>query len=141
MSKKLRNWGVEKPQNVIPKTVKPHAKKNRRRWCKGKEGVEHQPHIVPDRPWCKPCHWGTSFYRGYHISWRCRHRLRCQVCEKVLLDVVAVEDCPDLRPKPQGPLPCDHCAHPDVSHESVRGPWNHACTLCDCRGFWWAEKP
>lgn len=46
----LRSWWSERTVvPPIPETPRPHAgKKDTRRWCKGKVGVEHQKEWKPD---------------------------------------------------------------------------------------------
>lgn len=141
MSKKLRNWGEEKPQYVEPPEVpRPRAKKDRRRWCRGREGIEHIPALTCDRQWGNgPCSWGLSYYQGLHLAWRCQHRRRCTVCHKVLDYTIKTEECPSLRPKPVSPYSCSRCGHLQDKHPQAWG-WGHPCTQCGCRSFWWEEK-
>jgi hypothetical protein len=75
----------------------PHrAKKNRRRWCRGKPGNDHAPHVVFKPYGSFTCKWVTiirgSWQPGY---WTCYHREECQLCGKVLNDRVT---CPDRPP-------------------------------------------
>jgi hypothetical protein len=68
--------------------------KDRRRWCKGKPGVEHQLAVrlsaetrpLPGRPRC---------YRGewWPEHWHCGHQRFCTVCGKVLQRGIEAE-CP-----------------------------------------------
>lgn len=76
------------------------AKKDRRRWCRGKKGVEHVTEIVMYTPsWWdqyheeeRSCFW----WRGAHI-WRCYHQEICTNCGKILQHTLG-DDCPD-KPK------------------------------------------
>lgn len=62
-------------------TKRGNRKKDRKRWCRGKPGREHQ--WVPAQKWGKDClvtaYWPNG--RGYSVTktW-CREILRCQVC-------------------------------------------------------------
>lgn len=142
MSKKLRNWGVEKPQNTEPKKVSSPAKKNTRRWCRGKEGVEHVPALFLDAQWGlgKPCRWMLSYYSDERFKWRCNHRRRCTVCGKVLQESLKGTECPDLRPGPTKPLTCVRCPHRESDHNAPYRWWNSACSQCTCRSFYWEEQ-
>jgi hypothetical protein len=73
------------------------GRKNTRRWCRGKVGVEHNPAVViPPNVYRQECrsypHWRT----GDPERWWCGHKLVCLVCGKVLKWAVL---CPE---KPEG---------------------------------------
>jgi hypothetical protein len=83
------------------------GKKDRKRWCRGKAGVEHQYSAVVLRSWW-PCAdraaWligelerGAEGERRRHW-WAtvCAHTLACSVCGKHGGDGVEIVDCPDL---------------------------------------------
>jgi hypothetical protein len=72
-------------------------RKNTRRWCKGKVGVEHVPAIV-FRPWygrtCQAAQgWQLSLFKS---EWMCEHREICQNCDKILREPwkLRKQDCP-----------------------------------------------
>lgn len=78
---------------------KGHARKDRKRWCKGKPGVEHVPEVVipPNamRPECRE--YGMRTRDGEPERWwACGHVLACANCGKVLKFTVR---CPK---KPRG---------------------------------------
>jgi hypothetical protein len=68
-----------------------HPRKNRKRWCKGKVGVEHRPVIERDPFWDK---YGACQPRGWWSG--CYHWERCTVCGKVLRRFLGA-DCPDRK--------------------------------------------
>jgi len=72
---------------------KPRAKKNRKRWCKGKEGREHIPTIEFSPMWMslgRKCHRDSHWYG-------CYHQRVCKTCGKVLEWSIPVSECPDLK--------------------------------------------
>lgn len=81
------------------------AKKDTRRWCKGKVGREHQTELRMQR-------WATALRREVHCGyapdffsdsdgWHCYHEKYCTVCGKVFwYDSV---ECPE---KPKGGNEC-----------------------------------
>lgn len=92
-----------------PDTPKYGKKKNTRRWCKGKVGVEHQAEIVldertvtwrtnnGDRPPCYRPDWATKTRMGQRSkfwSWMCSHIEVCTVCGKILEHVLD-DRCPN----------------------------------------------
>lgn len=75
------------------------AKKNTKRWCRGKVGVEHTPEVVLNR-WgyrpercCAAPDWMTQLWRS---PWRCFHQRRCTTCGKILDYFLDWKDCPEL---------------------------------------------
>lgn len=101
------DWGTEPPRSaelaaaVAEPSVRPHARKDTRRWCKGKPGREHALEIV-FRPWygrtchaLDPGHW-LNFSGG---DWHCEHREACSQCGKILREgwKLAREECPNWR--------------------------------------------
>jgi hypothetical protein len=76
------------------------GRKDTRRWCKGKPGVEHVPVIV-FRPWygreCRPPQeWAARLCPS---GWDCEHREVCENCGKILREPwkLAKEECPAWR--------------------------------------------
>jgi len=82
------------------------GQKDRRRWCRGKVGVEHKPTVVLDSWLGRTC--GLSKvgkweqYRTYKswviigTEWRCHHIEQCINCGKKLRHL-AGEECPIKR--------------------------------------------
>ena len=91
------------------------GKKNTKRWCRGKPGVEHRVVIVRLRPgqcgWVDTGHWvhtGPVLPKGVPVpkrfrhqhrkwvvtgrQWFCLHERRCLVCQK---DLGPAAQCPD----------------------------------------------
>lgn len=76
------------------------GRKNTRRWCRGKEGVEHVLDVRLnkytvyrrernlDRPTCYRTEWDLR-------RWWCAHERYCTVCGKII-DWSLNDDCPDL---------------------------------------------
>ena len=72
------------------------AKKDRKRWCKGRAGVEHVWQI--EKPSNHPgwqtrsCQWNIWPRKQY---WHCIHRCICQNCGRQ--EPIAKEQCPDWK--------------------------------------------
>jgi len=67
------------------------ARKDKRRWCKGKVGREHDYQIsVPENTYLKDCHVEVYhfWYGEPYERWRCRHQMICTKCGKQLMDDV-----------------------------------------------------
>lgn len=124
------NWDGTKPKLdeakfLAPDTPKHRSKKNRRKWCRGKTGVEHVPELQlskwtqyhlasgklnPGNRWSRQhleCHWdegqhwefvdGKMHWAGNgEFAWACRHEYWCANCGKIL-DKVG-RNCPDFHP-------------------------------------------
>ncbi len=93
----------------------PSRHRDTRRWCRGKEGVEHLPEFTRDRPEAEaPCYRRDDWYRllkmddpsdpyrYYNAPWECRHRITCAVCGKVLTTWPAWDLCPVLDASAEG---------------------------------------
>lgn len=110
-------WDVNEPRRDEVRAsggeTPPHrSRKNTRRWCRGKPGVEHTPevrlskHAVylaarwPERQACGWNHWwkrinGKSVPDETTWHWSCGHELGCSTCGKVLTPFLRKE-CPDF---------------------------------------------
>lgn len=107
-----RNWGGrpsragefrEATQETPPAAP---ARKDRRRWCKGRPGVDHVPRIVvvADRLYVTACGWAPKeIWRSAEVTWKCRHREECAICGKVLRETRELrrEECPQWPGTPQ----------------------------------------
>lgn len=102
MSKK--NWGMDAPliPEVIPDEVRPQrAKKDTRKWCRGKVGLKHRPEVVINHTAIsQQCQWVE--YKVWQTGevvrrWQCRHSIRCSGCSKYLHYFMRAEDCPTYR--------------------------------------------
>lgn len=73
------------------------ARKNTRRWCRGKIGVEHEPILVGSYRPCAPApEWANAVMRRLcGGDWWCGHRSECANCGRVLNPRIASSDCPD----------------------------------------------
>jgi hypothetical protein len=115
---------------IAPETPPHRAKKDRRRWCKGKVGVEHVPVVQDSKNWTfmvnkfgtdhplvkchwEPCHRWRMFSNGrrwVHTEndgiWSCHHERACANCGKILECFGVGRDCPQWVPKPDE-LPCE----------------------------------
>lgn len=91
------------PANRANAERQPRARKDRKRWCRGKPGVKHQPSLVASRDgWL--CHLPEAWHRQMWPGedWVCWHREECTACGRVLRTGVAPE-CPDRAlPPPTG---------------------------------------
>lgn len=73
------------------------SKKDRRRWCRGKPGVEHDPRLVlpsgagPGRP-CRPAE--TWVADKQYLDWSCDHAMVCARCQRIMWRGLGA-DCPD----------------------------------------------
>jgi hypothetical protein len=86
-----------------PDEPKHRSKKNTKKWCKGKIGLEHDPEIKPssmynywktsdpERPACRKPTWV-----GWHREWMCWHVRACRRCGKILDPFLSKEECPDF---------------------------------------------
>jgi hypothetical protein len=95
--------------------VPPHrARKDRRRWCRGKIGIEHTPEIkwskyhlywtARGRPDLAACHWFVTYtMQGLGAArhpvpdgryWSCHHERTCTSCGKILNPSLTTS-CPD----------------------------------------------
>jgi hypothetical protein len=98
------------PLNPANKPHKPKGKKNTKRWCKGKVGVEHQPVINMTNYYYAKCNKPNYLITSREYSfedevrnprffsriWSCCHQIQCQMCGKILEHYLAWYDCPDL---------------------------------------------
>lgn len=100
-----RPWEHDWPRRDEARVAQPEvprhrSRKNTRRWCRGKVGVEHDRATRVSRnvtyrltrdPTSRVC------YRPewYPTSWWCNHEHYCTVCGKILRWSLG-EDCPDF---------------------------------------------
>jgi hypothetical protein len=101
-------------RHAQPEVGKHRARKNTRRWCRGKSGVEHKP-VVQLTNWgerhrttdsTRTCHWDQHWRRVRDQTvksgpwyWYCDHEEVCSGCGKIL-DSSPCEKCPEWIPKP-----------------------------------------
>lgn len=111
MSKDSWWSGGERRDDVIPDNVRPQrARKNTKRWCKGKVGRDHTPEVVRHHYYAaplfadKPCHWQEhwSYRAGERIKlrdtrWSCYHAIKCTTCGKYLEQWPPKDMCPDWK--------------------------------------------
>lgn len=90
----------------------PHrATKDRRHWCKGKQGTPHKEALrrrVYGRDVHEPCHYWPCWRKGRIFTgyqWRCHHQQFCHNCGKVLKRSISRPNCPDFiaRGNPEPP--------------------------------------
>jgi hypothetical protein len=95
-----------------PETPRHRARKDRKRWCRGKEGVEHTPVLRYTKwgqyrqtrdPQYVMCGW-TKHWRSNRPgsrrelwSWHCSHERGCSTCGKIL-DARLGHLCPEYTP-------------------------------------------
>jgi hypothetical protein len=92
--RRLRNWSpapgraAVTAEAVADVPAKPLPRKDRKRWCRGKPGREHQPVIV-FAPFVvrkvPSCEWEPS-WTCEGLTWRCHHREECAACGRILRD-------------------------------------------------------
>lgn len=90
-------WPADHPKVTQSKS----KRKDTRRWCRGKVGVEHVL-VIQKASWSRnfPCRM-FSYRRGpnFPAAWVCRHQRACENCGKIIDHSIKVDECPD-RPKP-----------------------------------------
>lgn len=100
----MSDWDHEPHHAIVrhnqPETGRHRARKNRRRWCRGKVGVEHvlETRLSKfvayrrargwDHPTCYRAEWWPQ-------RWWCNHERYCVNCGKILV-VTLDDDCPDF---------------------------------------------
>ncbi len=84
------------PETV--RDIRPPGKKDTKKWCKGKVGVSHVPHLVLHTFYGYSCRW-FKFYVGsdpkQRRQWNCMHRIECETCNKVLNAFLNPSECPN----------------------------------------------
>ena len=73
---------------------KPRGKKNTRKWCKGKPGVEHVVVTVVHHS-ATGTRCGASTWMPHR--WLCRHAMQCVTCGKYLNEWLKPAECPDYK--------------------------------------------
>lgn len=91
----LDGYGEDQRENPVPEESRPHrARKDRKRWCKGRVGREHTPELVVHHAYtstmmqCHKTNWTWS------DRWLCRHAYRCTTCGKYTKTWLSREECP-----------------------------------------------
>ena len=77
------------------------GRKDTRRWCQGKVGVEHTPEVALKGGLRRTCGWRPRWRldaRRFRADWECWHEERCANCGKVsrYLGSLGAADCPDF---------------------------------------------
>lgn len=142
-----------------PETPAHRPRKDRRRWCRGKPGVEHEPAVRlgsygvslerASKPWVG-CHWAISYCAGRvpRLRWSCLHQIGCRNCGKALEWVVEFERCPQRHPRPVDDvleLPCHHCGRALREHEQPPDDRYFSARRCPVPEvvapprFWWSD--
>lgn len=107
---------LDEQRHAQPET-RPHRRRtNRRRWCRGKPGVEHQLGEAAIKVWPyrharsrPPCEWWATGSWGLNAAgvkvwtprkwhWSCSHQRRCTTCGKIVVLTLGV-GCPDYTPR------------------------------------------
>lgn len=84
-----------------PVTGRPKARKDTRRWCRGKVGVEHVIAVTVGN-WAQSYRFACRRANDRELRlwpgqpWVCRHQRSCTHCAKVLDYSLPWRDCPDL---------------------------------------------
>lgn len=84
-----------------PAVSKPRGRKDTRRWCRGKPGVEHVLGVTVGN-WCQSYRFACRRANGWELwlwpdkPWVCRHQRSCVNCGKVLDYSLPWRECPDL---------------------------------------------
>jgi hypothetical protein len=93
-AKNERKWRKELELEENPR--RPKAKKNTKRWCRGKEGREHVPMLMMRR-WGLPCDFRPSWRDQSKNVWRCNHNEICSTCGKQIRYSIQRDECPEFR--------------------------------------------
>jgi hypothetical protein len=125
VSKKLRNWEhgstrLDEERADAPEVAPPpRARKDRRRWCRGKAGIPHQAEMrFSKRALYGQARWDQVRMCGWkeRRKWRvvdgelkwlpngvweysCWHELACTECGKILNHYPRGSECPDWKPR------------------------------------------
>lgn len=102
--RKLKYFGQSErkvwPEDHLHEQHPRSARKDTKRWCRGKAGVEHEPVISKRRgePWStRGCHppdaWQLRVWP--FRTWICVHDERCGNCGRVLRRYLTARECPD----------------------------------------------
>jgi hypothetical protein len=110
----------------LPRAQRHRARKDRKRWCRGKVGVEHVREVRvsrfgkywSDRNGKPPCLWEYTRWRWVRhpkpgqprtvpveesLRWRCSHESYCSACGKILEPSWSINEnekrCPDYQPR------------------------------------------
>lgn len=83
--------------HAAPEASPHRARKDTKRWCRGKVGVEHTPNVVLAAAgwqrfggWEKRCGWSSWKPAG----WMCRHQEVCSECGRIMREAFG-KDCPN----------------------------------------------
>lgn len=90
----------DEERHAQPEVPLHRAKKNTKRWCKGKVGREHKVELgVSKNGWGRrQCEY-VDWLRWLHDDgWMCRHVRSCTVCGKVM-EYSLGRECPDWKPR------------------------------------------
>lgn len=129
----MREWNEPRKDEAkasAPETPPHRSRKDRRRWCKGREGVVHQPEIRLRRDvrhrlsaglgqGQARCRWALWFYRGERtkprVTFWCAHERACVECERIMETFLPWHECPNLHECPDrkrlGELACERCGY------------------------------
>lgn len=96
-------------QDGWERATKAPAKKNTKKWCKGKTGVEHKPEIrksryhasMGDKAFCRWVPRWTGWRSGgwdyKNPRWLCFHEEFCTTCGKITRHTIDREECPEYK--------------------------------------------
>lgn len=98
---------IDEQRAAAPEEPKHRSRKDRRRWCRGKVGVEHVPEITLGRSFYltsrseqgQPlCYRWPDFIPVRRLRldpyWACAHQQRCSECGRILRRNLG-RDCPE----------------------------------------------
>ena len=88
---------LDEARVLAPDVPAHRSRKNTRKWCRGKVGVEHQLAVETRFRYGwepRPCHW----YPWAESNWGCYHVQRCTACRKILHEL-RNRECPDWKPR------------------------------------------
>jgi hypothetical protein len=88
---------LDERRAAAPDVPRHRARKNRRRWCRGKVGVEHVLDVRVSRHLSALNRVGAPCYRPewWPRSWWCNHERYCTNCGKII-DASLDDQCPDF---------------------------------------------
>ncbi|MGH3966400.1 MAG: hypothetical protein ACRDRY_24670 [Pseudonocardiaceae bacterium] len=85
-----------------PEVPKHHNQRDRKRWCRGKPGVEHRPELRRSKSWDRYKQWhgaGCLWWPYGRLGWVCGHEIGCAECGRILTRRLHGSECPDFEPR------------------------------------------
>jgi hypothetical protein len=101
VSKKDADYRADDPRAPWNRARSVPGHKDRKRWCRGKVGAEHEPVLAAPKDGEQRCRprpeWAAKNPRAlwHNRPWWCLHHRECAECGKVLEHFIPWDECPD----------------------------------------------